>query len=135
MNVVIEMDSTIETDEVIDLYRANPWSSANHPELLVAALRNSHTLATARIDNRLVGLANAISDGFMVVYFPHMLVHPDYHRHGIGRKLMQAMQSVYSSFHQQMLTADVNAVSFYNSVGFKSARETRSMWIYQGDEH
>lgn len=135
MNVVVETNGAIETAEVVDLYRANRWSSADHPDLLMAALRNSHTVVNARIDNKLVGLANAISDGHLVVYYPHMLVHPDYHRQGIGRKLMQAMQSIYSGFHQQMLTADANAVSFYQSVGFEPAGETRSMWIYRGDEH
>lgn len=135
MNVVIETNSAIETAEVIDLYQANQWSSADQPDVLMAALHNSHSLVTARVNNRLVGLANAISDGHLVVYYPHMLVHPDFHRHGIGRRLVQAMQSIYRNFHQQMLTADLDAISFYEAVGFERAGKTRSMWIYRGDEH
>ncbi len=135
MNVAIAINGTIESPEVMDLYQANKWSSANKPDSLMAALRNSHTLVTARLEDRLVGLANAISDGHLVVYYPHMLVHPEYHRNGIGRKIMQAMQTVYGNYHQQMLTADPNAIGFYKSTGFVTAGNTQSMWNYQGEEH
>ena len=64
-----------------------------------------------------------------------MLVHPDYHRKGIGQKMMEAMQSKYSGFHQQMLTADGDAIEFYKSVGFIEAGKTQSMWIYSSNEH
>jgi len=121
--------------EVVDLYSANRWSSADKPEQLLAALRNSHTLVTARLEQRLVGLANAISDGHLVVYYPHLLVHPDFHRYGIGRRMIQTMQTIYSDFHQQMLAADPAAIRFYESVGFVRAGKTQSMWNYRGKEH
>lgn len=135
MDVVINSGDQITTEEVIALYKANEWSSANKPEQLLAALRNSHSLVTARIDNQLVGLANAISDGHLVVYYPHMLVHPDFQGQGIGRKIMTELQSKYKDFHQQMLTADGEAINFYKSVGFQRAGETEPMWIYAGTEH
>jgi len=97
----ISFEDTIETPEVIELYKANDWSSADRPDELINALRNSHSLVTARKNGKLVGIANAISDGYLVVYYPHMLVHPDNHGQGIGRLIMQAMFERYESFHQQ----------------------------------
>ncbi|WP_373688066.1 GNAT family N-acetyltransferase [Acinetobacter sp. YH12208] len=47
-----------------------------------------HGLVTARINGQLVGLANAISDGSLGVYFPHLLIDPDWQRQGIGRRIM-----------------------------------------------
>ena len=79
MSLNVQLNAAIDDAEVIALYRANHWSSAEKPEKLLPALRNSHTLVTARIDGRLVGLGNAISDGHLVVYYPHMLVHPEFH--------------------------------------------------------
>ena len=49
--------------------------------------------------------------------------------------MMQAMQSIYQSFHQQMLTADGKAIEFYKNLGFEQAGQTKSMWIYSGNEH
>jgi len=131
----ITRNTPIKEDEVIALYKANKWSSANKPKELLAALQNSHTLVVARIDERLVGITNAISDGHLVVYYPHMLVDPRYQRRGIGRKMMETMQSVYASYHQQMLTADGEAIEFYKALGFETAGKTKSMWIYAGNDH
>lgn len=135
MDITIEVNGTIEEREVIELYRANSWSSAEKPEQLLPALKNSHTLVTARDSGLLVGIANAISDGHLVVYYPHMLVLPDYQRRGIGRKMVEAMNSIYGGFHQQMLTADGDAIEFYKSVGFVRAGKTEPMWVYAGTEH
>ncbi len=135
MQVEIFMQGQISVDEVLDIYRANDWSSAEKPNELMAALQNSHSLVTARIAGKLVGLGNAISDGYLVVYFPHMLVHPAFQGRGIGRKMMAAMLKRYAGFHQQMLTADGKAIQFYESLGFERAGKTEPMWIYAGTEH
>lgn len=135
MSLEIKLDDSIRQDEVLELYAANHWSAAEKPDQLMAALLNSHSLVTARAGRRLVGLGNAISDGHLVVYYPHMLVHPDYQRQGIGKKMMQAMQTRYAGFHQQMLTADGAAVDFYRALGFERAGKTQAMWIYAGSEH
>ncbi|MDZ7888365.1 MAG: GNAT family N-acetyltransferase [Pseudomonas sp.] len=135
MTVHISLDDTLGEAEVLALYQANQWSSADKPQQLLAALRNSHSLVTARRDGRLLGLGNAISDGHLVVYYPHMLVHPEVQGQGIGRLLMNALQARYAGFHQQMLTADGRAIAFYEGLGFSRAGHTQSMWIYAGSEH
>ena len=135
MNIQIDINGAIEADETIALYRANAWSSADKPERLLPALRNSHSLVTARCNGKLVGIGNAISDGYLVVYYPHMLVHPEFQGQGIGRKMMAAMQEIYRDFHQQMLTADGKAIEFYHSLGFERAGQTEPMWVYAGNEH
>ncbi|MFT4190589.1 MAG: GNAT family N-acetyltransferase [Comamonas sp.] len=135
MNCIVTLDGSVDSDEVIELYAANSWSSARKPKELLSALRGSHSLATARAGGRLVGLVNAISDGSLVVYFPHMLVHPDWHRRGVGRQLMNVMLERYGDFHQLMLTADGDAVKFYEAMGFSRAGRTVPMWIYSGTDH
>ena len=135
LDVAISLRDDIAEAEVLALYRANAWSSAEKPALLMAALRNSHSLVTARVAGELVGLGNAISDGHLVVYFPHILVLPEFHGRGIGRKMMQAFLERYGSFHQLMLTADGGAIEFYKRLGFVRAGHTEPMWIYAGTDH
>ncbi len=135
MSVIVEISKEIEQDEVINLYRANEWSSAEIPEKLIPALLNSETLVTARKNGKLIGIGNAISDGHLVVYYPHMLVDPNYHGLGVGRMMMELMQSKYRGFHQQMLTADGKAVEFYKALGFERAGKTEPMWVYAGNDH
>ena len=135
MPVVYSSEDTIETSEVIALYQANCWSAAERPGALLSGLRNSHSLVTARVAGRLVGLGNAISDGHLVVYYPHLLVLPEFQRKGIGRGIMTQLSERYEGFHQQMLTADGEAIGFYKRMGFERAGKTEPMWIYKGKEH
>lgn len=135
MPCLISLNDSVDLGEVIELYAANGWSSASKPKQLLSALRGSHSFATARVDARLVGLVNAISDGSLVAYFPHMLVHPDWQRRGVGRQLMKAMLERYGHLHQLMLTADGDAVAFYEAMGFSRAGPMVPMWIYDGTDH
>ncbi|MCC5626095.1 GNAT family N-acetyltransferase [Nostoc sp. CHAB 5715] len=134
-NITISERRDIDKEDIIALYRANKWSSADKPTELYNALTNSHTLLSAWDGDRLAGIGNAISDGHLVVYYPHLLVHPDYHGQGIGQLIMQKMQEKYGHFHMQMLTSDGQTVDFYQKAGFTRAGNTVPMWIYGGDEH
>ena len=122
-------------EKVLALYRANEWSSAEKPELLHKALRASHSLVTAWDGTRLAGLGNAISDGHLVVYYPHLLVLPEYQGRGIGSELMRRLMARYKGFHQHMLVADGRALDFYRKCGFERAGKTEPMWIYAGHDH
>lgn len=133
--IVYSYRRDLTAEQILPLYRSNNWSSAQKPQILHQALLNSHSLVTAWHKERLVGIGNAISDGFLVVYYPHLLVHVDYQRHGIGRKIMNLLQQQYAEFHQQILVADSQAITFYQKCGFTKAGNTQSMWIYDGDDH
>ena len=135
MQIRISTDRNIPKDKIIELYKANEWSAAKKPDALYKALMNSHSLVAAWENERLVGLGNAISDGHLVVYYPHLLVHPDCQGQGISQLIMAKMQETYSDFHMQMLTADGRAIDFYKKIGFERAGQTEPMWIYSGDEH
>lgn len=125
----------IDINQIIAIYKANNWSSANKPKKLHQALLNSHYLVSAWDNDKLVGIGNAISDGFLVVYYSHLLVHPDYQRLGIGKKLVKMLQKRYAGFHMQILVADSKAIAFYEKCGFVKAQNTQSMWIYHGNDH
>ena len=125
----------LPVESVLALYRANEWSSAEKPELLHRALLASHSLVTAWDGARLIGLGNAISDGCLVVYYPHLLVLPEYQGRGIGTRLMQMLMARYDGFHQHMLVADGRATEFYRKCGFERAGKTEPMWIYAGHDH
>jgi len=125
----------LDKEQVLDLYRHNKWSSAEKPDELIKALKNSHSLITAWDGEKIVGLANAISDGFLVVYYPHLFVLPEYKGQGIGRMIMNKFQEKYAGFHQQILVADSEAVDFYYKCGFIQAASCKPMWIYKGHDH
>lgn len=125
----------LKLEQILPLYQANQWSSAEKPDLLHQALLNSHSLVSAWDAAQLVGLGNAISDGFLVVYYPHLLVHPAYQRQGIGKQILLLLQEKYQAFHMQMLVADEEAIAFYEKCGFTRAGSTQPLWIYASTDH
>ncbi|UZR95010.1 GNAT family N-acetyltransferase [Chondrinema litorale] len=135
MEITISETRELKQEDIIALYKANKWSAAEKTEALHKALINSHSLVSAWEGDKLVGLGNAISDGYLMVYYPHLLVHPDYQGKGIGKMIVDKMQEKYSGFHMQMLTADGKAIDFYKKLGFERAGKTEPMWIYKGTEH
>ncbi|RZM82042.1 GNAT family N-acetyltransferase [Leptolyngbya iicbica] len=125
----------IDIEQILPIYEANGWSSAQKPQALHQALINSHGLVSAWEGDRLVGIGNAISDGFLVVYYPHLLVHPDYQGQGIGQRIMARLKQRYADMHMHMLVADGEAIAFYEKCGFTRAGNTEPMWIYSGSDH
>ncbi|MEI8326640.1 MAG: GNAT family N-acetyltransferase [Betaproteobacteria bacterium] len=135
MNILLSESLELPQAQVIELYAANGWSSAKKPTQLLAALRGSHSVVTAWEGEILVGLGNALSDGHLVVYYPHLLVLPAHHGRGIGALIMQRLKLKYAQFHQHILVSDSRTTGFYAKSGFEVAGATQSMWIYGGDDH
>jgi GNAT superfamily N-acetyltransferase len=128
-------DKDLPPDQVIALYSALAWSSAEKPDKLLPALANSHTLVSAWDGERLIALGNAISDGHLVVYFPHLAVLPDYQRQGIGAEIVRRLRARYEGFHQQVVLADFEAVEFYEKCGFSMPGRCEALWFYDGHDH
>jgi len=122
-------------DDVVALYRSVGWSAATKPGALTSALRCAHTAVSAWDDERLVGIGYAISDGYLVVNYAHLVVTPAYQRRGIGTAIMRELMARYEGFHQQTILADQDSIAFYFRLGFVRAGQTEPMWIYQGAEH
>lgn len=120
---------------LVALYRENEWSAADKPDALGRAIANSDFVVSAWDAALLVGLANALSDDHLVVYYPHLLVAPSHQGRGIGRQLVGMLKERYAGFHQQVLVAEGQSIAFYEKCGFARAGRTRSMWIYQGNDH
>lgn len=135
MHIHFSDDCIPTPEQALALYKSLDWSSADKPDALMGALRGSHALVTAWHDELLVGLGNAISDGHLVVYLPHLLVHPDHQGCGIGSELTRMLLRRYAGFHQQVLLADGRAVQFYERLGFSRGGSTVPMWIYDGHDH
>ena len=123
-------DLPMRAPDLRELYLANNWSSGQKPERVADAMRNSHCVITATVGDRLIGLVNALSDGALVVYYPHLLVHPDYQGRGIGHALMTRIMARYEGMHQHVLVAENPAAGFYRKLGFAPADGTQAMWIY-----
>lgn len=129
MPITYDDSTEIHGSNLRDLFRAAEWKSAEYPEQLQQAVKNSHSVVTAWDQGQLVGLVNALSDGVMTVYFHYMLVHPEYQNRGIGKKMMELMLAKYEGYKTKLLVSYDSAAEFYKKAGFKSEAGTVAMFI------
>lgn len=54
---------TFQQEELRELFSSVGWGPVKNPDRLVIALQNSDTVVSVWDNSRLVGLANALSDG------------------------------------------------------------------------
>lgn len=124
--LLIESPAAVRLDELLPLYEAVGWSVYTAaPALLDAAVKGSSYVVTARRDGRLVGLARALSDDATVCYLQDVLVHPDEHRKGVGRALVEAVSERYRAVRQKVLLTDdePGQRAFYESLGYVEIRD------------
>ena len=135
MPITYRDTSDLPREGVLALYGAIGWSAAKKPDELMRALAGSDVVYSAWDGDRLIGIANALTDGHLVVYYPHILVLPDYQGRGVGRRLLDMLQARYAHLHQQILVAEADSTGFYERAGFTRAGDTVPMWKYDGDDH
>ena len=119
-------DDKVSQTEACSLYDAVQWSTyTREPDGLMAAIRGSDFVVTARAGDTLIGLARALSDDVSIAYIQDILVHPDQQGSGIGRALLQRVLERYSHVRQKVLLTDnrPQQLQFYAAMGFKNTRE------------
>jgi GNAT superfamily N-acetyltransferase len=118
-------DRDLPLGPLVALYRADARSSAEKGEALREAMRGSHSVVTAWAEGRMVGLGHTLSDGHLVVYYPHLLVHPDFRRRGIGAEILRRLRRRYEALHMHILVADGRAGSSRDAASRGPARRRR----------
>jgi len=116
--------------EIINLYKAVEWSNYyNKPEMLKEAYQNSLYILGAYLDEELVGIVRVVGDGASIVFIQDLIVHPDYHRRGIGRKLLNHILNKYKMVHQKaLLTDDTKKTrAFYSKMGMSLIEDTNGI--------
>ncbi len=128
--MIVYKDTKVFTEEALqDLFLSVNWSSGKYPEKLVEAMKHSDQVISAWEGETLVGLINALSDKVMTVYFHYLLVRPEYHGQGIGKKLVQRMLEDYKDYARKAVIAYNSEIEFYKKCGFQAHEDKTPMFI------
>ena len=119
--ITVSTSSAISDAEILSLYNSVGWTAyTNCPDVLIQAINSSSFVVSARSeDGMLVGLARTISDDATICYLQDILVHPDFHRTGVGRSLFEQVLERYHHVRQTVLITDDEPQqrAFYESMG------------------
>ena len=129
MEVTYKDIHDFKKEDLEDLFLSVEWSSGHYPDKLVVAMRNFKTVFSAWDGDKLVGMVCAMDDGIMTAYLHYMLVRPEYHKQGIGHRLLELMKEHYQDYLRIALIAYDKELAFYESCGFKKADDASPMFI------
>jgi GNAT superfamily N-acetyltransferase len=106
------------------LYESARWLHFKLPGKLQEAYRNSDFVVTAWDGQRLVGVGRAVTDGCFSVYFPNILVHPEYRGRGIGRGIISKLIKHYKGFFSITAIAEEHmAENFLRNCGLTDEKK------------
>jgi len=122
MKYRVARDAPFDYLEVHELRLAIGWTS--DPERQRKEIENCYANFSVRLNGRLVGYLNAISDGVSDALLNNLIVHPDYQRKGIGKSLLETAVKELSEDGVRFfnIVFKEELVPFYKKCGFHIMR-------------
>jgi ribosomal protein S18 acetylase RimI-like enzyme len=101
------------------------WAQDRRIEDLVVAIANSKPVISAWDQEHLIGFARATSDGVYRATIWDVVIHPDYRRSGLGRKLVETMLAhPYMNQVERIYLMTTHQQRFYERIGFQPNSST-----------
>lgn len=127
MPITYEVNGRPRAEEVCALTVAIGWPDpADHGLALVQKVWDeAPATVVARDGGQLVGMCRAMWDGGIMAFVRSVVVHPDYQRQGIGKRLLELLMGELERLEVEhvSLWATAGTEHFYEQFGF-AKRET-----------
>nr|WP_233522569.1 GNAT family N-acetyltransferase [Peribacillus glennii] len=98
-----------------------PSDGLNRIQLMI---ENSNVLITAWDNDRLVGVARAITDYCYCCYLSDLAVNQDYQNKGIGKELTRLVQEHIGEEVSLLLLSSPIAMDYYPKIGFEKIEKS-----------
>jgi len=116
-------ENNLTVEDFQELRATAGWFKV-HTILAERSVKGTLYSVCAYTGGKTIGMARVIGDGGMTLFVQDVVVHPDYQRQGIGRKLMEYVMNYISlsapeeSVLQVSLMASKGKEAFYEKFGF-----------------
>ena len=117
-NLVYKYDNEINKKQLVSIFNSVGWKTAEYPNRLYSAIKNSDYVMSVWDNNELIGLISAISDGAINVFITYLLVKPEYQKQGIGKILLNDFCKKFEGFGRRIVSTEIDKEEFYNKFGF-----------------
>jgi spermidine synthase len=127
-------DPTIDQiQQIIALYRREGWwtEGPDDPDMVARIIAGSHCFIIATIEDNIIGMGRAISDGASDSYLQDITVKEPYRGQGIGTQIIKRLiERLHSDGLKWIgLIAERGSHGFYERIGFKQMPDSIPMLI------
>lgn len=87
-------------------------------ERIISMVKNSNLIITARVENKLVGIARSVTDFVYATYLSDLAVSKDFQKMNIGKELIRQTKQASLQAKLILLSAPA-AIEYYPKLGMK----------------
>ncbi len=119
--------------QIIDLYRSEGWwiDGPDNPNMVAGIIEGSYCFIVATIEDEIIGMGRAISDGASDSYLQDITVKASYRGQGIGSQIIKRLIAHLNKAGLKWigLIAERGSHRFYEQLGFKKMPDSIPMLI------
>jgi predicted N-acetyltransferase YhbS len=134
LNIEYTLNPNIKTEEFIEVLK-NSTLGERRPiddlETIKGMIENSNLIVTASIDNKIIGIARAVTDFNYCCYLSDLAVDEQYQKNGIGKQLISKVQEQLNNKCKIILLSAPDAKEYYPKIGFTAHN---SAWTLSRDD-
>lgn len=121
MDIAFAVEESLDTDEFLQILVDSTLSErrpVDDRDRIAKMIENSNLIVTARVDNKLIGVARSITDFVYATYLSDLAVAKQYQNLGIGKELIRYTKRASSKAKLILLSAPA-AIEYYPKIGMK----------------
>ena len=121
MNIEYKLNKNITSSEFIEVLK-NSTLGKRRPiddlEIIKGMIENADIIVTAITNNKIIGVARAVTDFNYCCYLSDLAVDKQYQKNGIGKKLISKVQEQLNDKCKIILLSAPDATEYYPKIGF-----------------
>jgi len=121
VNIEYKLDKNITPLEFIEVLKKSTLGERrpiDNLETIKGMIENADIIIIATINNKIIGVARAVTDFNYCCYLSDLAVDKQYQKKGIGKKLILKIQEQLNNKCKIILLSAPNAKEYYPRIGF-----------------
>ncbi len=129
MNITYQITPNLSTEDFIDILNRSTLGErrpVDDMECIESMIKNADIIITAVLDEKIVGVARAVTDFSYCCYLSDLAVDASFQHQGIGKKLIKKVREQLGAECKLILLSAPAAVEYYPKIGFT---QHSSAWV------
>lgn len=120
--------SKANLDEIKDIYTSVGWTK-HTKGIIQQVFEASNVIALVTVEDRIVGIGRAMSDGVFNAAIYDVVVHRDFQKQGIARKIMEYLLGQLRDVSCVHLISTTGNEEFYRKLGLKRIKTGMARYL------
>jgi ribosomal protein S18 acetylase RimI-like enzyme len=129
MDIEIHSDlANANLDEIKDVYASVGWMKHTN-EIIRQVFEASNVVALVKVNGKIIGIGRGMTDGVFNAAIYDVVVHRDFQRQGIAKKIMEFLLDKLSNISCVHLISTTGNEGFYRKLRFKKLKTGMARYL------